>query len=154
MSTEEEVSRFLADDGEYRLNIMLSNMKDVMIELFALVLSSRYGNIDAQLANRILTSTEMAEFAVSACAPELAPVGEQNGERIIGPIYELLRYCTKQYFYANQAEIQAAPRVKAYLWHRRIVSKVRENVIKQSAKIIDYDEVWKPRGKKCFDSLP
>ena len=48
MSTEEEVSRFLADDGEYRLNIMLSNMKDVMIELFALVLSSRYGNIDAQ----------------------------------------------------------------------------------------------------------
>jgi hypothetical protein len=153
VSADDEVSRFLADDGEYRLNIMLSNMKDVMIELYALVLSSRYGNIDAQLATRVLTSPEMAEFVTSACAPELAPAAEQNGEKIIGPTYEFLRYCTKQYFYANQAEIQAAARIKSYLWHRRVVAKMRENVIKLSAKIIDYDEVWKPRGKKFFDSL-
>ena len=153
-SPDEDVSKFLADDGEYRLNIMLSNMKDITIELFALVLSSRYGNIDAQLATRILTSPELAEYVSSACAPEIAPGPEQNGQKIIAPTYEFLRYCTQQYFYANQAEIKAAPRIKAYLWYRRIVSKMRDNVCKLNAKIVEYDEIWKPRGKRFFESLP
>ena len=114
----------------------------------------RFPILDAQLATLILTSSELSEFVVSACAPELAPLSEQNGVRIVGPSYEFIKYCTKQYFYANQAEIKAASRIKSYLWHRRIVAKMRENVIKQSAKISDYDEVWKPRGKKFFESLP
>lgn len=153
-SPDEDVNKFLADDGEYKLNIMLSNMKDITIELFALVLSSRYGNIDAQLATRILTSSELTEYVSSACAPETAPGPEQNGQKIIAPTYAFVRYCTQQYFYANQAEIKAAPRIKTYLWHRRIVSKMRDNVIKLNAKIVEYDEVWKPRGKRFFESLP
>jgi hypothetical protein len=153
-STEEDVTNFLAEDDEYRLNIMLGNMKDIMVELSALVLSARYGNIDAQLANRILTSPELQTYVTSACSPEEAPDGDQNGSKIIGPTFQFLKYCTKQYFYANQAEIQAAARMKAYLWQRKVVNKMRENVLKLSPKITDYDVNWKPRGTGFFESLP
>ncbi len=154
VSTEDEVNRFLSDDGEYRLNIMLTNMKDITIELYALVLAARYGNIDAQLANKILTSGELSEYVTSACSPEKAPVLDQHGGAIIGPIYGFLRYCTQQYFYANQAEIHAAARMKAYLWQRKVVSKMRENVLKVAGRIAEFDVNWKPRGKNFLESLP
>jgi hypothetical protein len=153
-SSEEEVNRFLSDEGEYRLNIMLANMKEITLELYALVLAARYGNIDAQLANRILTSPELADFVGSACAPDKRPSIEQNGKAIIGPTYGFLRYCTQQYFYANQAEIQAAARMKAYLWQRKVVIKMRENVLKVAGRIAEFDVNWKPRGKTFFESLP
>lgn len=154
VSTDDEVNRFLSDDGEYRLNIMLANMKDITIELYALVLGARYGNIDAQLANKILTSGELSEYVTSACSPEKAPGLDQDGRAIVGPIYGFLRYCTQQYFYANQAEIQAAARMKAYLWQRKVVIKMRENVLKVANRIVEFDVNWKPRGKNFFESLP
>jgi hypothetical protein len=154
VSKEEDVSRFLFEDGEYRLNIMLANMKDVTLELYALVLAARYGNIDAQLSNKILNSQELTEYVTSACSPENAPGSDQNGKAVIGPIYGFLRYCTQQYFYANQAEIQAAARMKAYLWQRKVVNKMRENVLKTAGRITEFDVNWKPRGKSFFDSLP
>jgi hypothetical protein len=154
MSSEEEVNRFLVDDSEYRLNIMLNNMKDILIELYSLVLSHRYGQLDSQLAKRILSSRDVARFVKSGCATEVAPVGDQDGTKIIGPIYEFLRYSTKQYYFDNQAEIQAAARLKAYLWQRRVVNRMRENVLRLSARIVDYNQPWKPEGKNFFESLP
>ncbi len=154
MSSEDELTKFLSEDTEYRLNIMLSNMKDITTELFALVISSKYGNIDAQLANRILTSDEVEKYVGSACSPDEAPDGDQTGSKILGPTFEFLRYSTKQYFYANQAEIRAATRMKAYLWQRKVVNKMRENVLKINSKFSDYDVNWKSRGKTFFESLP
>jgi len=154
VSDDEEVSRYLFEDGEYRLNIMLANMKDVTLELYALVLAARYGNIDAPLSNKILNSDEMATYVASACSPEDAPGLDQNGKAVVGPIYGFLRYCAQQYFYANQAEIQAAARMKAYLWQRKVVNKMRENALKMADRITEFDVNWKPRGKKFFESLP
>ena len=154
VSNDDEINRFLFEDGEYRLNIMLANMKDVTLELYALVLASRYGNIDAQLSNKILTSEEMSSYVASDCSPEKAPSPDQNGKSIIGPIYGFLKYSAQQYFYANQAEIQAAARMKAYLWQRKVVNKMRENVLKTAGKIAEFDINWKPRGKDFLESLP
>ncbi len=154
ISSEDDLSKFLAEDGEYRLNIMLSNMTDILVELFALVLASRYSNINALLANKILNSTELDSYVKSGCAPEAAPGPEQTGGSVIGPTFQFLRYCTTQYFYANQAEIRAASRMKAYLWQRKVVNKMKDNVLKLSSQIAGYDESWKPRGKKFFESLP
>lgn len=154
ISSEDKINQFLSEDGEYRLNIMLANMKDITLELYALVLAAKYGNIDGQLASKILTSSEMSDYISSACSPEKLPGTDQNGSAVIGPIYGFLRYCTQQYFYANQAEIQAAARMKAYLWQRKTVNKMRESVLKMSPRIADFDINWKARGKQFLDSLP
>jgi|GEM_PF-5186646 len=93
-------------------------------------------------------------FCSSGFNHKLAPREIQDGKSILGPIYAFLRYCMKQYYFENRAEIQAAPRLKAYFFQRKTVNRIRDYVAKTDKEITDWDQPWKASGKTFVDSLP
>jgi len=78
----------------------------------------------------------------------------QDGNAILGPTYDFLKDCLKQYYFANQAEISAAPRLRAYLAQRSTVDKFRRLIVQRNSAIREYDVYWKAMGKTFIESLP
>jgi hypothetical protein len=154
LSTKSEIDEFLTQDAEYKLNIMLNNMKEILLELFGFVLCRRYGPLHPPLCQKCLSMAELVQFIESGCDVSRAPGSVQTGHSVVGPIYEFIRYTMKQYYFENRAEVEAAARLKAYLWDRRVVTKMRESIISQDIAIVDFNVPWKPPGKGFLESLP
>jgi len=154
LSPQSQVDEFLASDNDYKINIMINNMREVLIELASYVLALRYGALTAEVCKRLLDVPSTAHFVESAYAPQLLPPEEQSGEEILGPVYAFLRYCVIQYYHGNFAEIQAAPRLKAYFFSRKTVHKLREMVASTNKRIRDYNPEWKLAGASFLESLP
>jgi hypothetical protein len=153
-STAKEMEQYLATDDDYFLNIMINNMREVLIELFSFVLTHKYTGCDSNTCRKIIDLPQESEFINKGLDPSKAPSGDQTGSAIFGPIFEYLRYCTQQYYYEFQAEIKAAPRLKSYLAQRATINKFRDLVIKRNNNIKNYDRPWKLEGKSFLDSLP
>jgi hypothetical protein len=154
LSSKEEVDRFLANDPGYKLNIMLNNMREVLIELYSFLLFRAYGSLEAQTARNLLTLTDITKFFETGCNPQQAPEGRQEGNGVFGPAFEFLRYCAKQYYFENRAEIEASPRLKSYLAHKKVVNAMRASLLHEDERIVDYSPVWKRPGYTFIKSLP
>ena len=153
-SPQREIDEFLARDSQYRLNIMLNNMQEILVELVAFLLSRRYGSLSAARCRSLLHMPAVEAFCSSGFSPELAPKEVQDGESILGPTYAFLRYCMDQYRFKYRAEIEAAPRLKAYFFQRKTVSMIRDHITRVDGEIAGFDQPWKLSGKVFSDSLP
>jgi hypothetical protein len=153
-SPSREVSTYLLSDEAYFIGTMVINMKDLLVELYSFLLSMKYGACDPQTCHKVITQLPRhKEFLESACDPTILSC-RQDGKALLGPIYEFLLYCVKQYYFENRAEIHASPRLKAYLWQRATVNGLRSLVAKTNEGTRDYDAEWKCPKKTFLASLP
>jgi hypothetical protein len=153
-SSAREVDEFLAQDQEYRLNIILNNSRDILVELFAMVLARRYGSLTGGQSRRLLQMPSIEAFCTSAFNTRAAPQERQDGTAVLGPVYAFLQYSVKQYYFENKAEIQAKPRLKAYFFDRKTVDRLRDEVLRVDEDIRDWDQPWKSPGMAFTESLP
>ncbi len=143
------------NDTEYRINILLLNVRDILIELFSFVLARRYGPLDAARSRKLLQMLDINAFSMSAFNLEADLEDDaQNGARILAPTYAFLRYSLKQYYFANKAEISANLRLKAYFYSKKNVGKLREFIIATDRDIKEFNAPWKLPGKTFTKSLP
>lgn len=154
ISPKDTQNAYLAEDDEYKLNNMINNMNDIMVELFSFILTRRYGELDSNKSKLLLEIDEVTQFKNSYFLKDYLPSEVQNGSKIFGPIYAFLKYCIQQYAVLYQAEIAATPRFKSYLFNRRVVYQLKELIVKKDESIKILDETWKPAGKTFLDSLP
>lgn len=154
ISPKEAQDFYLANDDEYKLNSMINNMSDIMVELYSFLLTRRYGEFDSSKSKLLLEIDEVAMFRKSNFLVECLPTEVQDGSKIFGPIYAFLKYIMQQYAVMYQAEIAASPRFKSYLFNRRVVHQLKELIVKKDQSIIVLDESWKPAGKTFLNSLP
>ncbi|MEM3433434.1 MAG: AIPR family protein [Candidatus Hadarchaeum sp.] len=154
VSSRRDIDEFLASDTEYRLNIVINNMRDILVELIAFLLARRYGSLGPRMSRKLLENPEIRDYCRTAFSPEAAPMEHQDGHRILGPCYAFLRYCVKQYYFENKAEMEAAPRLKAYFFARRVVQSLKELVARTEAEIKEWERPWKPAGRGFVESLP
>lgn len=154
-STSEKIDEYLTEDEEYFLNIMINNMREVLIELFSFVLCRKHVECDARNSQRLLTLfPHEAQYLESGFSQaHLLPINPESPSWM-GAIYEFLYYCMKQYYFDYQAEIRSAPRLKSYLAQRNTVDRLRESLIRRNDSIRDYDVPWKTLGKTFIESLP
>jgi hypothetical protein len=153
-STQREIDEYLERDTDYWLNIILNNMREVLIELMSFALAHRYGDLGAARSRTLLEMSDVKAFHSTAFAPEFLPKEAQDGESILGPSYAFLQHCVKQYYFENRAEIRSAPRLKSYLWRRSTVRRMRAKVIEEDRAIVDWTPPWKLAGKTFTGSLP
>ncbi len=154
ISSEREIDDFLSHDSEYFINTMINNMREVLVELFSLVLCSKYVICDALTSQKLTTQMpNEAKFFDKGFDSTLIPT-EQEGVVVFGPTYEFLKDCIRQYYFANELEIKAAPRLKSYLAQRSTVNKLRQLVLERNGRIADFDAPWKEVGKAFLESLP
>jgi len=154
ISNKVEIDEFLASDTNYRLNIMINNMNDILVELFSFLLSNKYGELSPSLCKKTLATDELSSFSKSHFHLEKMPREEQDGKQILGPLYAFIKHSIKQYYFKNKAEISAAPRLKAYLFQRRVVHRLKETLLSTNHEISDFVQPWKRENKPFLDTLP
>lgn len=154
-NSDREIDGFLSRDVDYLLNIIINNMKELLIELFSFVLTRKYVACDAVNCQKLLTLfPREAEYFNEGFDYSAVPAEQQDGKSLFGPIYEFLKDCVKQYYFEFEAEIKAAPRLKSYLAQRETVNRLRELLLKRNKSIRGYDKPWKEIDKTLIDSLP
>jgi len=153
-SDQREISEFLSNDIDYNLNNMMNNMKEIMIELFAFVLTKKYSTLEALTCQGILSFPNELEYNKSGFDGTLLPGSKQDGNSLIGPIFEFLKDCATQYYFTYEAEIKSTPRIKSYLSGRGTINKFRQKVVERNNSIIGYDAPWKKMDKTFIESLP
>lgn len=153
-STQQQIDEYLLQDGTYRLNILINNMSDIMVELFAFALAIKYGELSTSKSKKILETEQIHKYITSAFQKDFAPKEDQDGSSIIAPIHSFILYSVKQFFFENRAEILSAPRLKSYLFQRKVVNRLRETMLNTNKQIVDYAQPWKPQGISFFESLP
>lgn len=152
-SSSNEQSAYLDNDTEYNVNKMMVYMREVLIELFSFILTLRYVNCDAVTCQKIALLPNENEYLRQNFNHSILPTS-QDGTALIGVTYEFIKDCVKQYYFANQAEIRAAPRLRAYLAQRTTVNKLRQLILQRNEAIRDWDSRWKILGKTFIESLP
>lgn len=117
------------------------------------MLTLRYVTCDAVTCQKIVSLPAEGEYFRQNFDSGILP-RQQNGTALLGVIYEFLKDCARQYYYANQAEIRAAPRLRAYLAQRTTINKFRQLIVQRDETIRDWDAPWKTLGETFLDSLP
>ena len=153
-NSPQEINEYLLQDVTYRQNILINNMTDIIVELFCFALAIKYGDLSLSKSKKILETEQINKYVTSALQKDSAPSDTQDGNSIFGPIYAFIVYSIKQYFFENRAEILSAPRLKAYLFQRNVVNRLRATMLAANKQIVDYSQPWKPQGVAFFDSLP
>lgn len=154
-SSKLEQDNYLNSRNEdYKINIMINNMNDIIVELFSFALTRRYCKLDPNTSKKLLELDEVTKYLTSNFFDIYKPADSQDGTKVFGPTYSFLRYVIKQYYYEYKAEINAAPRLKAYLFNRDVVFRLKEKMIYYNQTTKDYDDSWKLSRKTFFDSLP
>jgi hypothetical protein len=154
VSTAKEVDEYLTTDLEYFLNIMLNNMREVLIELYSFVLCNKYTECSAQLCQDLITNLPRhSKFFESGCDGSKLST-KQDGKSLLGPIYDFLKDCAQQYFFKYEAEIKAAPRLKSYLAQRTTINRYRAIILERNQSTREYDVEWKKPDRTFLESLP
>jgi len=154
ISIKETQDNYLANDDDYRLNIMINNMSDILVELYSFILCKRYGDLDSVTSKKLVDVEEIRLFRESNFSTDFLPNEIQDGTKIFCPIYAFLKYCMKQYSFTYKAEMAAAARLKSYLFNRKVIQQMKEIVIDSDRAIVEYDRPWKKVGKTFLNSLP
>ncbi len=153
-NSPKEIDLFLSKDIDYYLNVMLNNMREVLIELFSYTLTSKYTTLDAQTSQQLLMNFPFHKAYVTG-GYNLADLCENDIDNcVFGPIYDFLVDCLRQYYYEFEAEIRSSPRLKSYLAQRDTINKLRTKLSKRNETIIGFDAPWKKCDKTFIGSLP
>lgn len=153
ISSSDEISKYLNGDSEYNVNRMMAYMREVLIELYSFVLTLKYVSLDAVTCQRIVVLPHESQFFLHNFDAEKLPV-HQDGSALLGVVYEFLKDCVKQFYHANEFEMRAAPRLRAYLAQRSTINKLRQLLVRRNESVRDWDQAWKPHGKTFLESLP
>jgi|LSQX01.1.fsa_nt_gb hypothetical protein len=154
ISSKEVQDYYLASDSEYKLNNMINNMNDIMVELYSFLLTKRYGELNSNKSRLLLEIDEISLFKKSNFLVDYLPTEVQDGSKVFGPMYAFLKDVMRQYAIIYQAEIAVNTRFKGYLFNRRVTHQIKELIVKRDKGIMGLDESWKPAGKTFLDSLP
>ena len=153
-NTAKEIDEYLTTDLEYFMNIMLNNMREILIELYSFVLCYKYTECSAQLCQDLINKlSRHKKFFESACDGSFL-LARQDGISLLGPIYEFLKDCARQYYYKYEAEIKAAPRLKSYLAQRATINQFRVIIPERNQSTRGYDVEWKNPDMTFIESLP
>lgn len=150
---KKQIDIWLDQDQEYRINHLISNMKDVFLELYGFVFTLKYGRVDTEVSKKIINIGTFQEYLDAGCDHSLVSMN-QDGASILGPTYEALKFFIKQYYFENNSEIRVAPRIKMYLSSRNTINKMKVLIIKKNNEISDFMADWKLQGKSFLESLP
>jgi len=149
---QSEIAKALADDREFIIAGYLSNIENILVELYAFVLCQRYGSLSPSVSRALLTDGDIAVWARSGFSP-----AQESGVRgaTLWRVYEFLRWAVKNYFNSNRYEIEASPRPKMFFARRESIVSMRKVVMDSNELSKEIVHPWKMQeGTEFIASLP
>jgi hypothetical protein len=145
----------LNKDTKYYLNIVLNNMRDVMLELYAMVLCIRYGPLTDETCRRILYYPPIRPYLEDPLKEITENLKHCDGRHILNLTYEFLTFATQQYIVRYGDVLKLQPRLKSYLAQRDTVNAMRSFALDCNSETVPLAVTsWCPTGKSFVENLP
>jgi hypothetical protein len=149
--------QFLADDLTYQTWRLMANMKELLVEVAANILTRRYGALEPARCETLLQLQEMKYFLVSGEMPEsstnAAAGGELSNDSVLARIFCLLRYVASQYWEDKRTTLLSTSRIRTVLLRREVAAEFKTRVWEVDGRR-GLDRAWKPEGMTFLESLP
>ena len=148
-----EIDNYLSSNHDYRLNRLIHNARELIIELFSFTLTRRYGPLSGVTASNLLNIDCEKSYVQEAF--NVKAFEDEDKDRWMPYVYGFIRYVLSQYMILNDAKIIAAPRLKSFLAQRATINELRKQVVYYSEYVPrETDLQWKKPNLKLMESLP
>lgn len=155
----EDVNKKLVEDETYVLNQILSNMKEVIVELFAWIFVKTYGPINGQTAEAIL---RLPGFVPLVSQPDFkAYVKELNqadpNEKLQNVLFtcaEFIKQSVLRWQSVYKRDYLASQRRIRFLHLASTIEQMKNYLEETNASTRVFQEEWKPPKRAFLESLP
>lgn len=149
--------QFLADNLTYQTWRLMSNMKELLLEVASHILARRYGPLEPSVCAALLHRIEIEPFLATGEMREIALAAGRGGElpkdAIFARIFCLLRYVAAQFWEDRRTALLSTSRIRTVLLRRDIAAEFKRRAWEVDARK-GLDRVWKPEGVTFLESLP
>jgi hypothetical protein len=149
----------MMEDSEYVLNQILSNMKEVIIELFAWILVRTYGPIDQLNAQKILTLKGLGSLYANpdfkSLVKELSeaePTDKLNNSLYVG--IEFIIEAVRRWKSVYGREYLASQRRIRFLHSAKTIEQFKEYLQQTNEETKTFGYSWKRPDTTALASLP
>ena len=149
------VDALLLKDEQYYLGTVLNNMKDVLIELYSMILCIKYGPLDDRICESILKYPTVSRQVENPNYEMGNDTKKAESRSILNLIFEFLRFALELFIIKYGDAMRAQPRLKSYLAQRNTVDQIRYFVLEvNEEKIPGWVGDWCPGKCSFIDELP
>jgi hypothetical protein len=142
-------------DEKYLLGTVINNMQDVIIELYAMVLSIRYGPLGDTFCTGLLKYPPIRPHVEDPNTLVDNNAKRLDSKHILNLIYEFIRFSLEQFVIKYGEVIRAQPRSKSYLAQRNTVNMIRDFLLQANEeKTPNWVDDWCPGKSPFIEQLP
>jgi hypothetical protein len=157
-SSATEQDRYLADNATYQTWRVMANMKEVLVEAFAFVLSKKYGALEDGVCKSLMEHFDANGFLTDADADGIAKRAFETKDdlkksELFSRTLQLLRYVAKQFWEEKRKTLSAASRLRTLLLSANMAKDFKEKIEETNARK-GLSTGWKPEGQNFIESLP
>ncbi len=132
-------------------------MKEGLVETAAFILAKRFGALEEEVSEKLLSCFEIDQFQSQGTVKEVARAAREDqelGKRdVFSRILRFMHYCMQQFWEEHQKSILATARLKTYLLKRSSTALFKNKILEIEGRV-NLEKVWKPQGTTFLDSLP
>lgn len=158
-TTAEEINKLLMEDDNYVLNQILYNMKEVIVELFAMILVKTYGDLDEITTKKIMKLSCFAELNevpdFKSYVKELE--GKESRERmscVLFTCFEFIKEAISRWMSSNKQEYFTNQRRIRFLHSAKTVESFKNALNKTNLDTKQFAYNWKVPEIDFYSSLP
>lgn len=153
-SVQEE---FLAENVTYQTWRLMANMKELLVESAAFLLTRKYGSLGPEICWALLSEfdgkTYLEQMDIKAVARKAANAKDFEAQEVFSRIFALLKYASTQFWEEKRKFIYSTSRIRTVLLRRDIATEFKKQVLETSERKM-LSKPWKPENQSFLEALP
>ncbi|MBI5695001.1 MAG: AIPR family protein [Nitrospirae bacterium] len=155
----EEINTKLMAYNEYVINSVLSNMKEVLVELYSFILVKKYGPLTPQIAKQLMQLPNLKQLLANPDLKTFVSSTELNddlksSENMLFAIFEFIRDSVERWYIDYKNQYLSAQRRIRYLHKEDTIKDIKSYLIKTNENTKKFPYAWKPPMVEFFECLP
>ena len=153
-SSQEE---FLSSSLLYQTWRIMANMKEGLVEAITFILAKRYGALEEEVCEKLLSCFDIDHFLSEGNVREVARASRDakdlKSNDVFSRILQFMHYSAEQYWAEHQKSILAQARPRTFLLKRSSIAQFKSTILELQERVT-LEKVWKREGTTFIDSLP
>ena len=148
---------FLSSSLLYQTWRILANMKEGLVEAITFILAKRYGALEEEVCEKLLSCFDIDHFLSEGNVREVARASRDakdlKSNDVFSRILKFMHYSAEQYWVEHQKSILAQARPRTFLLKRSSIAQFKSTILELQERVT-LEKVWKREGTTFIDSLP
>lgn len=157
VSSDSEQDAYLAENPTYQTWRLMTNMKELLVEVASQVIARKHGPLEPTVCLQILQKFDAKDFITTADIRRVAQTASKASDlptdSIFSRIFGLLRHASAQFWEEKRKTLLTTTRIRLALLRRDVASDFKSMVWEIDKRRM-LDRAWKPEGKTFLESLP